>query len=176
MVAKLSSELDRRAKPIMMEALGEHLDPNVFDKWHSSLLQGKYDEEEKAQSRLVSLELLGELQGFANLFRAAPWRIGRVLGSQGLFTCDNPVTRHFPSYRRSYGPKVFFEYDYYLALSPDVLLQVYPKPLSDGQEEKQLKWGGRQRKDFSEWKVSTACRLIAANAGRFIYMKDATPD
>lgn len=118
---------------------------------------------------LLMNNLLGEVQGFGNLFRAAPWRLGNVLGPKRLFTSDNPVARALPSYQQSPFPRVFIQYEYYLALSPDVLLQIYPKPLSNGTREKDLPWGGRQCKDFDAWEGEIARDIIGRNAKRFIY-------
>ena len=172
MVAKFSSELNHMARPIMKHKLGEHFDPAVFDKWHSSLLEGKYDEEEKAESKLVNFDLLGEVQGFANLLRASPWRIGNVLGTLHLHTSDNPVAHYQTPVRsrREFG--AFWSYDYFFPLSPDVLLKIERKPDSNDSMEPAGTWGHRRRKDFSNGEVSMARHIISLNANRFLYGKE----
>ena len=168
-VAKFSSEFNRMARPIMMRKLGEHFDAAVFDKWHSSLLQGKYDEEEKAQSKLVNLELLREVQGFGNLLRASPWRIGNVAGPLRLYTSDNPVAQYRTPVRSRWDFGGFWSYEYFFPLSPDVLLKIERRPDSKDSMEPAGAWGHRRCKDFPNGEVSMARHIISLNANRFLY-------
>ena len=149
-------------------------DDEVIAAYREFIASPIYQKQKSNEIASTMNYLLGEVQGFGHLFRAAPWRLGNVLGPPKLFTSDNPVVRHVPAYRRSHLPQVFFEYDYYLALSPDILLHVYPKPLSNGTEKPDLIWGGRQYMNYFTWEVETARYLICRNADRFIYDQGST--
>ena len=151
-----------------------YVEEEVIAAFRDFIASPTYQKEKSEVIASTMNSLLGEIQGFGHLLRAAPWRLGKVLGPRKLFTSDDPVTQYLPPYRQSNMPKVFFEYDYYLALSPDILLHIYPKPLSNGTEGKGLPWGGRQSKDFAAWEVGIARDVIHRNANRFIYDQGST--
>ena len=161
------AEVAKKGMPYLVNECGYGED-EVIAAYREYRASPSYQEQKSIKLTSTVHYLLGEVQGFAQLLRAAPWRLGRVLGPLKLFTSDDPVVRYSPSYRRSKMPKAFFEYDYYLALSPDVLLQVYPRPPSNGTNG-DLPWGGRQSKDFAAWEVKIASDLIWRNANRFLY-------
>ena len=167
--AEVSSDLNRMARPIMERKLGEHFDPEVLDKWHADLLQGKFIEEEKAQFKQVSVEMLREVQGFGNLFRACPWRIGRALGAMRLYTSDNPISRYLAPIRTRWDFSGLWAYDYFFPLSEDVLLKIERRPDSNDSTDSTREWGKRRRKDFSDGEVSVARHIITSNAHRFLY-------
>ena len=90
-------------------------------------------------------DFLAEVQGYANLLRAAPWRIGKAAGSLRLYTSDNPVAAYWPAVRPWWEGAAFGSLVYYVPLSPDVLLRIGRRP--DSQEEDV---GARQRRDFDD--------------------------
>ncbi len=113
--------------------------------------------------------MLGEVQGFANLLRAAPWRIGRAAGSLRLYTSDNPVSAYLSPVRPWWDGGAFSSFAYYLSLAPDVLLKIDRRPYKDEQGDSLAPQGERRYGDFSDWEVSFAQHVITKDATRFLY-------
>jgi hypothetical protein len=125
---------------------------------------------EQKPEQLVSTMnfMLGEIQGFANLLRAAPWRIGLVPDSLHLYTSDNPVAGYLRPVRPWWEGAAFASLSYFVPLSPRVLLKIERKP--DQKDEDQLQpQGERRRADYSEWESSFARHVITKDAVKYLY-------
>ncbi len=99
------------------------------------------------------------MQGFANVLRAMPWRIGRVDTGLPLYTSDNPVSRYRQPLALWAG---FSAFTYFFPLSPQTLMRIGPGVTPRG-------IGTREHKDFSDWETSFARHVITADASRFLY-------
>ncbi|MBI2170913.1 MAG: DUF4238 domain-containing protein [Chloroflexi bacterium] len=106
--------------------------------------------------------MFSEVQGFANLLLAMPWRIGYVPNTMRLYTSDTPVSRFLPSVRPWYYFGGFTHYDYYWPVSSKVLLLV------KGRSELQPR-GLREVRDFSPYATSIAQHVISQEATRYIF-------
>lgn len=123
---------------------------------------------EPTQPAEMAIDMLGEVQGWANFLRGAPWRIGRVPKTLQLYTSDNPVARYLKPVRPWWDFPAFSTYIYYVPLSPDTLLKIERRRDIEG--EKEIKPAGeRRQKDFSLWEASVARHVITSNANRFLY-------
>lgn len=126
--------------------------------------QGKPDEwwlreSEPYQPASTAASMLSEVQGFSNILRAMPWRIGLADPGQTVYTSDNPVSRYRPPLALWAG---FAAFTYFAPLSPKVLLRIGPGYDPNGQ-------GRREQRDFSAWDTCLARHVITANASRFLY-------
>ena len=124
---------------------------------------------EAPQAGDTSAYMLGETQGFANLIWAAPWRIGRAVGSLKLYASDNPASRYLPPIRPWWEGGAFASHEYYLPLSPDVLLKIERRPYTEDSTNKSDPRGQRRFRDFSEWEVSKTRHIISIEATRYLY-------
>ena len=122
--------------------------------------------EEPPQSAEMTIDMLGEVQGWANILLAAPWRLGRVPDSSRLYTSDNPVARYLNPVRPWWDHGMFSTFTYYVALSPTTLLKI-ERRIDEGGELKPR--GHRSRQDFSTWESSVARHVVTINANRFLY-------
>lgn len=68
----------------------------------------------------VPTVMLGEVQGFANLACAMPWRTGWVDSASRLYTSDNPLSAYLPPVRPRWSG--FAQHAFFFPLSPQVLL------------------------------------------------------
>jgi len=126
------------------------------------------NEEKPVQPSETTAYMLSQVHGFANLIRAAPWRIGCAPDSIGLYTSDNPVASYLSPIRPWWEGGAFASHSYYMALSPTVLLVVERRP--DTKEGEKLNpQGTRRHNDFSEWEISYARHLITRDARRYLY-------
>ncbi len=116
--------------------------------------------------------MLSEVQGFANLLRAAPWHIGVAPDSIQLYTSDNPVAGYLNPVRSWWEGAAFASFTYFVPLSPKVLLKIERRPNRKDNEELQPR-GKRRRKDFSEWGISFARHVVTHNARRYLYGEGA---
>ena len=112
--------------------------------------------------------MLGEIQGFANLLRAAPWRIGFASDSLQLYTSDNPVASCLRPVRPWWETAAFASLTYFVPLSPKVLLKIERRPDQKDNEPFQP-CGDRQHSDFSEWEISFARHVVSRDALRYLY-------
>lgn len=168
-VARVSDDLNQKAETIMRNLLGKDVDSDALAKWLASRIHGPPNEEVEADTVSTSIELLGETQGFGNLLRASPWRIGNVSGPHFLYSSDNPVVRYLAPIRSMYDFDGFWAYDYYFPLSQDILFKIERRPNYGVSTEANDEWGHRRRKDFSQWEVSMARHIISRDASRFLY-------
>jgi hypothetical protein len=127
-----------------------------------------FNEPEPQQPAATTNFMLGEVQGFANLIRAAPWRIGFAPDSMRLYTSDNPVAGYLRPVRPWWEGAAFASFTYFVPLSPKVLLKIERRPDQKDKEKPQPQ-GKRYRKDFSEWEISFAQHVVTNNATRYLY-------
>ena len=112
--------------------------------------------------------MLSEVQGFANLFLSAPWRIGLVPPALQLYTSDNPVASYWRPVRPWWETAAFSCLDYYIPLCPNVLFYIGHRPHNE--DSKSEAWLGERRyKDFSKGEVSFARHVVTLGATRFLY-------
>jgi len=112
--------------------------------------------------------MLGEVQGFANLLRAAPWCIGFVPDSIQLYTSDNPVASYLRAVRPWWERASFSSLTYFIPLSPKILLRIERRP-DQKKGEKLQPQGERHLKDFSEWEISFAQHVVTRETLRHLY-------
>ena len=163
------SQIDQMAQRQFAHILGDADGLAKYGEWRAMPFDERYGEEEPTQPASITNSLLGEVQGFANLLRAAPWRIGNTRGQRWLYASDNPVSRYLRPVRPWWDVGSFSSFHYYLPLSPDTLLKIERWPdAGDSQELPNLS-GQRRHRDFSEWEVSMARHIISRDAARFLY-------
>lgn len=112
--------------------------------------------------------MLSEVQGYANLLWAMPWRIGRVPSELPLYTSDNPLAGRIPPIRPWWEGGAFGSLRYYVPLSPDVLMQIDPVSRKAKGEGADLR-GNRRRRDFDHWQTRYALMTVSSQARRFIF-------
>lgn len=127
-----------------------------------------FNEEESWQAAATTNFMLGEVQGLANLLRAAPWRIGMALDSIQLYTSDNPVAGYLRPVRPWWEGAAFASFTYFVPLSPKVLLKIERRPDQKDKDELQPR-GERCHNDFSEWEISFARHVVTQDAIRYLY-------
>lgn len=125
-------------------------------------------QKEPEQPAAMSIDMLGEVQGFANLLRAMPWRVGRAAGSLGFYTSDNPVSGYLSPVRPWWDGGAFPSFTYYVPLAPDVLLRIYRLPYKDKGTISSPQ-GERRHRDFSDWEASVAHHIVTNEATRYLY-------
>jgi hypothetical protein len=127
-----------------------------------------FNEPEARQPSSTANFMLSEVQGFANLFRAALWRIGFAPDSLQLYTSDNPVAEYFHPVHPWWELAAFSSLNYFIPLSPKVLLKIERRPDQIDKDKLQPQ-GDRRCVDFSEWEISFARHVISANAEKYLY-------
>ena len=165
----INSQIEQILRGQFAHQFGEPQGLAKYEEWQAMPLHERYGEEEPTQPASTTNFLLGEVQGFANLLRAAPWRIGNTLGDRRLYTSDNPVSRYLRPVRPWWEVGAFSSFDYFLPLSPELLLKIERRQDSPDSEEDASPWGERRKKDFSEWEVSMARHIISRDASRYVY-------
>lgn len=113
----------------------------------------------------VPTVMLGEVQGFANLARAMPWRAGWVHSTSTLYTSDNPVSARLPAVRPWWSWGAFVEHAFFLPLSTRVLLKIGPA----GHKTPLKRKGDRSCVAFSLWETAFARHVVTVEAIRFLY-------
>ncbi len=127
-----------------------------------------FQEAEPQQLATTTNFMLGEVQGFANILRAAPWRIGFVPDSIRLYTSDNPAAGYLSPVRIPGEGAAFSSFTYFMPLSPRVLLKIERRPNRKGNKKLEPR-GERQRGDFSEWEISFARHVVTNDAMRYLF-------
>ena len=116
----------------------------------------------------MSTHMLGESRGYSNLVLAMPWRIGYVAPYR-LYTSDNPVSSYINPVRPWLDLDCFPAREYYLPLSPTLLLKVDRLSHADKSEGTRSPIGPRCKDDFSVGETVFAQWLTSAGASRFLY-------
>lgn len=142
------------------DAIWEEIKDNPDHWW--------FKESEPQQPSTTTNFILGEVQGFANLLRAAPWHIGMAPDSIRLYTSDNPVAGYLRPVRPWWEGAAFASFTYFVPLSPKILLKIERRPDRKDKEELQPR-GERRRNDFSEWEISFARHIVTNDAIRYLY-------
>jgi hypothetical protein len=120
------------------------------------------------QPSATSASMLSEVQGFANLLIAAPWKIGNVPDCLQLYSSDNPVSSYLRPVRPWWEGGRFAAYDYFIPLSPRVLLKIELRPYQNNKENLKRR-GGRRCRDFSLGETSLARHVVTVNATRYLF-------
>ena len=162
------SQIDHMAQRQFVHQFGEAEGLTRYEEWRVKPFHERYGEQEPTQPASITNSLLGEVQGFANLLRAAPWRIGSALGPAQLYTSDNPVSRYLRPVR-PWWDVGFSSFHYYLPLSPEMLLKIERKLDAADLDKDTSPWGERRKKDFSEWEISMTKHIISRDASRYLY-------
>jgi hypothetical protein len=168
---RLQASLAAQIKPFGKEYLDRTYEADtaaqMWAEWQDKPDEWWLREEGPVDTSLLTASQLSEVQGYANLFWAMPWRVGKVPSHLRLYTSDNPV-EGIPRPLGSWWDRgAFTSLTYYIPLSPSVLLTIYPL---DSQQERAVGVpGDRVHKDFSGWHVGMALQVISAQATRFLY-------
>ena len=162
------SQIEQNLKGQFVSQFGESQGHAEFREWKAKPFHEQYGEKEPSQPASTTNHLLGEVQGFANLLRAAPWRIGDTPKHGQLYTSDNPVSRYLRPVR-PWWDVGFSSFQYFLPLSPRLLLKIERRPDEAGPGKEASPWGERRKKDFSEWETSMARHIITRDASRYLY-------
>jgi hypothetical protein len=120
------------------------------------------------QPSAMAASMLGEVQGFANLLLAAPWRIGSAPDSIQLYTSDNPVSSYLRPVRPWWQSGAFSGFDYFLPLSPCILLKIEQRPNREEKAELERR-GTRRYRNFSSAEISFARHVVTMNANRYLF-------
>ncbi|MCY3799977.1 MAG: DUF4238 domain-containing protein [Chloroflexi bacterium] len=168
MSRSLVAQLQEFMKPHLFNRFGQEDGQAILNEWKNKPLSWWLNGE-IAQPAEMNTYMFEGIQGYANLLRAAPWRIGSAQGPSQLYTSDNPVSRYLPPIRPSWDAGAFSSFHYYLPLSPEVLLKIERRPYSDESTESPNLRGRRNHRDFSATEVSMARHIISRDATRFLY-------
>ena len=163
------SQIEENLKGQFLSQFGETQGLAKYREWQAKPFHERYGEEEPSQPASTTNHLLGEVQGFANWLRAAPWRIGNTPRHGQLYTSDNPLSRYLRPVRPWWEVGAFSSFDYFLPLSPEVLLKIERRPDAADLGKAASPWGERRKKDFSEWEISMARHIITRDASRYLY-------
>ena len=99
MSTSLVAQLQEFVKPHLFKRYGDEDGEAIFNELKNKPLSWWLDGKETAQPAEMSTYMFEEIQGYANLVRAAPWRIGCAQGPSRFYTSDNPVSRYLPPVR-----------------------------------------------------------------------------
>ena len=163
------SQIERNLQGQFVHQFGKAKGQAMYEEWQTKPFHERYGEQEPTQAASTTNFLLSEVQGFANLLRASRWRIGEVLGQSRLYASDNPVSRYLRPVRPWWEVGAYSSFDYFLPLSPELLLKIERRPDSDDSDSEASPWGERREKGFSEWEISMARHIISRDASRYLY-------
>ena len=168
----MMKSIGSQIKDSLMRQIIHHYGEVAANSVFIDMVEGKEHDwlrdDELSTPTSISLGMLQETQGFANLIRGAPWRIGYALGPRRLYTSDNPVSGYLRPVRPWWEVGAFAAFQYYLPLSPDLLLKIDRMP-DDESENQLIPRGPRRNRDFSEWEVSMARHVVSYDATRYLY-------
>ena len=106
--------------------------------------------------------MLGEVQGWANLFRGMPWRIGWT-ESPSFYTCDNPISGFSTSVCSPWDWSLITSRSYHFPISTNVAIWfAYTRRFKAA-------WGSRECRPFSPWEVSFTKQVVTSDATRYLY-------
>jgi hypothetical protein len=171
MVEALSRDMVSFAKGIAKEMVTNKQDPEtasrIWAEWETNADEWWLGQAEALNTAAVAASTLAEAQGYANLFLAMPWRVGRIPSSSRLYTSDTPVYGYLRPVHPWWEHGGFASLTYYVPLSPSVLLRIDPLRVRKDQPVETP--GVRDHKDFSGWHVGMSLSIISAHATRFLY-------
>jgi len=140
----------------------------IWDDIKNKPMHWWFKEQEPIQPAAITAHMLGEVQGFANILRAAPWHLGSVPSSLKLYTSDNPVAGYLPPIRLHGEGAMFSSFDYIVPLSPNILLTIKRRPRDKEGKDVQPR-GERRSMKYSEWEISFARHVVTSEALRYLY-------
>jgi len=127
-----------------------------------------FKEQEPTQPAAITAHILGEVQGFANILRAAPWHLGLAPSSLKLYTSDNPVAGYLTPVRLPHEGAMFSSFTYFVPLSPHILLIIDRRPNKKDKEEVKPR-GERRSREYSQWEISFARHVVTSDALKYLY-------
>ena len=169
MTASILPPIKKMAKEQIYHQHGKKEADSIWEQIKNKPDHWWFNESEPQQPSTTTNFILGEVQGFANLLRAAPWRVGMAPDSISLYTSDNPVTGYFRPVRPWWEVARFAALDYFVPLSPKVLLKIEHRPDNEERGGELKPRGERRRNDFSEWEISFARHVVTQHAIRYLY-------
>jgi hypothetical protein len=171
MVEALSADMVSFAKGVAKDMVTNKHDPEtasrIWAEWEKHPEEWWLGQSEALNTAALAASMLREVQGYANLLFAMPWRVGRVPASSRLYTSDNPVHGYLRPVRPWWEHGAFASLTYYIPLSRSVLLKIDHLPARGDQPIDAP--GARAHKDFSGWHVGMALCIASAHATRFVY-------
>ncbi len=168
MITSMLQKIKNMAKEQIYHQHGKKEADSIWKQMENKPDHWWFNEAEPQQPATTTNFMLGEVQGFANLLRAAPWRIGIAPDSIRLYTSDNPVAAYLRPVRPWWEGAAFASFTYFVPLSPKVLLKIERRPDQKGKNELQPR-GERRRNDFSEWEISFARHIVTQDTIRYLY-------
>ncbi len=150
---------------VLGELSGAEAD-EIWASWEQNPDHWWFGENEATPDVVVVADMLEETQGWANLLRAKPWRIGNAADASLLYTSDNPVAPFLTPVRPWWEPGGMATLAYWVPLSPDTLLVLGRMNRSVGERSAK---GPRNYRGFSRWEVSFSNHLQSHNATRHIF-------
>jgi hypothetical protein len=168
MMAQVVSQIKEIIKGQLYGQLGEEEADEYWDIWKDKPDYWWLTQSDQYQPSATAAFMLSEVPGFANLLLAAPWRIGKAPDSIQLYTSDNPVSQHLRPVRPWWKVGAFSSFDYFVPLSPGVLLKLDRRPDSD-KDEVLKPQGDRRHRDYSSEEISFARHVVTLNATRYLF-------
>ncbi len=140
----------------------------IWDEIKNKPMHWWYKELEPTQPEAITAHMLGEVQGFANILRAAPWHLGLAPSSLKLYTSDNPVAGYLTPVRLHGEGAMFSSFTYFVPLSPQILLIIERRPNKKDKEELKPR-GERRSREYSKWEISFARHVVTSDAVKYLY-------
>lgn len=138
--------------------LGEEESAELWKFWDRKPDEFFLREEEPYQPAATTASMLGQVQGFGNILKAMPWRIGRV-SEYPLYLSDNPVSR-FPLPTRRFPS--FADHVYFIPLNPKTMLRI-------GHGIGSSRRGTRTVRDFNAWQTSFARHVVTTDSDKYLF-------
>ena len=161
---RVFSQIGKKLQSQFTLHFGEAQGLSMFEEWQAKPFHERYGERAPTQSASITNFLLGKVQVFADLLRAAPWRVGNVPGQTRLYASDNPLSRFLRPVRPWWEVGAYSSFHHFLPLSPGLLLKIERRPDSDDSNSEASPRGDRRKDDFSEWEISMARHIISCDA------------
>jgi hypothetical protein len=168
MIAFMLQQIKEMTKKHIYHQYGKKKAASIWEEIEKKPDHWWFRKPEPRQRAMTTNFMLSEVQGFANILRAAPWRIGFTPDSIRLYTSDNPVAGYLTPIRIPGEGAAFSSFTYFVPLSPVVLLEIKRRPRQKGNKKPKPR-GERQRGDFSGWEISFARHVVTNDARRYLF-------
>jgi hypothetical protein len=140
----------------------------IWQEWEQQPEEWWVNEDRAFNHAELAAQMLEEVQGYANVLWAMPWRIGRVPEHIRLYTSDNPVHGYLQPIREWWEHGMFGTFWYFVPLSQKVLLRF--APFTYRPEDAEVgEPGERVVRDFSGWDAAMALHIQSRGAAQYLY-------
>lgn len=136
------------------KASGKELSQEKAEELRKFILEGRYA---MKFNNIPHLQfMVGELEGFRNLFSAAKWRFYIADSSRQFVTSSAPCIEVFPEPRNfAYGPS-FYQRKHFIPLSPNVLAEAI-SPFGPGKRVKRRRVTDDEVLDYNLQQANWSC-------------------